>query len=177
FNPARVAGYRLIGYENRLLAREDFDDDTKDAGELGAGHRVTALYEIVPAGQPLPVGVKNGEMRYQQTQATSAAKTDELLQLKLRYKAPKIGAASQLIQTVVADRPTSQPSLNFQLAAAAAEFGLLLRNSSYKGKATYDQCLALAKKSAATDPGGYRKELVQLIEQARLLAAPETAGK
>ncbi|MCC6461511.1 MAG: von Willebrand factor type A domain-containing protein [Saprospiraceae bacterium] len=175
FNPSRVAGYRLIGYENRLLAKEDFDDDAKDAGELGAGHRVTALYEIVPAGQPLPLGVKNGEMRYQQTQATAAAGSDELMTLKLRYKQPKAGAASDLIQTTVTDQLTPAPSLNFTLAAAAAEFGLLLRNSSYKDHATYEQALALAQKAAASDTSGYRKELCDLIEKARLLAATETA--
>lgn len=177
FNPARVAGYRLIGYENRLLAREDFDDDTKDAGELGAGHRVTALYEIVPAGQPLPLGVKNGEMRYQETRLSAAAGKDELMALKLRYKAPKTGAASRLIETTVPDRLTTSPSENFQLAAAVAEFGLLLRNSAYKGHATYDRALALAQKAAKTDPGGYRKELCELIEKARLLATPDTARK
>lgn len=177
FNPARVAGYRLIGYENRLLAREDFDDDTKDAGELGAGHRVTALYEIVPAGRPLPAGVKNGEMRYQETKPTAAAKTDELLTLKLRYKQPKVGAASKLIETTVADKMTAAPSNNFQLAASVAEFGLLLRNSSYKGTATYERCLALAQKASKTDPSGYRKELCELIEKARLLATTETARK
>ncbi len=177
FNPARVAGYRLIGYENRLLAREDFDDDTKDAGELGAGHRVTALYELVPAGRPLPAGVKNGEMRYQETKPTAAAKTDELLTLKLRYKQPKAGASSSLIQTTVADKPTTTPSNNFQLAASVAEFGLLLRNSAYKGTATYERCLARAQKAAKTDSAGYRKELCELIEKARLLAATETARK
>jgi len=177
FNPSRVAGYRLIGYENRLLAREDFDDDTKDAGELGAGHRVTALYEIVPAGRPLPLGVKNGEMRYQQTQPTAAAGGSELLSLKLRYKQPKPGAASQLLESTVTDLLSNAPSQNFQLAAAVAEFGLLLRNSAYKGQATYERALALAQKAAKTDPGGYRKELCDLIEKARLLAAPETARK
>ncbi|MCB0534555.1 MAG: von Willebrand factor type A domain-containing protein [Lewinellaceae bacterium] len=177
FNPNRVAGYRLIGYENRLLAREDFDDDTKDAGELGAGHRVTALYEIVPAGRPLPAGVKNGEMRYQETKPTAAAKSDELLTLKLRYKQPKVGASSSLIQTTVADKLTATPSNNFQMAASVAEFGLLLRNSAYKGTATYERCLARAQKAAKTDPSGYRKELCELIEKARLLAATETARK
>ncbi|MBK8923657.1 MAG: VWA domain-containing protein [Saprospirales bacterium] len=177
FNPTRVAGYRLIGYENRLLAREDFDDDTKDAGELGAGHRVTALYEIVPAGQPLPIGVKNGEMRYQETQLTAAAGAGDLLTLKLRYKQPKIGAVSQLIETTVADVATTAPSANFQLAASVAEFGLLLRNSAYKGLANYQRTLALAQQAARTDPGGYRKELCDLIEKASLLAATETARK
>ncbi len=176
FNPAKVAGYRLIGYENRLLAREDFDDDTKDAGELGAGHRVTALYEIVPAGQPLPLGVKNGEMRYQQTQLTAAG-SDELRTIKFRYKQPKVGAASQLIETTVADQLAHSTSENFLLASAVAEFGLLLRNSAYKGTASYEKCLTRAQKAAKTDPGGYRKELCDLIERAKLYAAPETARK
>lgn len=177
FNPAKVAGYRLIGYENRLLAREDFDDDTKDAGELGAGHRVTALYEIVPAGRPLPLGVENGEMRYQETKPTTAAGTDELLTLKLRYKQPKAMASSKLLQTTVSDKLNTAPGNNFQLAASVAEFGLLLRDSKYKGNASYEHCLALARKASKLDPGGYRKELCELIEKAKHLAATETARK
>ncbi|MBK8425739.1 MAG: von Willebrand factor type A domain-containing protein [Lewinellaceae bacterium] len=166
FNPAKVAAYRLIGYENRMLAREDFDDDTKDAGELGAGHRVTALYEIIPAGQDIPVASRNGDLKYQKTKLSAASKGNDLLTLKLRYKQPKAGASSELIQTVVLDKPATDLSENLTLAAAAASFGMVLRNSTYKGNATYQSALLLAKQAAKNDPSGYRTELCRLIEKA-----------
>ncbi len=166
FNPAKVAAYRLIGYENRMLAREDFDDDTKDAGEMGAGHRVTALYEIIPAGQDIPVASTNGDLKYQKTNLSAASKGADLLTLKLRYKQPKAGASSALIQTVVLDKPASTMSENLTLAAAAASFGMVLRNSTYKGSATYQSALLLAKSAATNDPWGYRAELCRLIEKA-----------
>ena len=177
FNPARVAGYRLIGYENRLLAREDFDDDAKDAGELGAGHRVTALYEVVPAGQPLPLAKGAGPLRYQTVQPSAAAKSSELCTLKLRYKQPKPKATSTLLETIVQDAPQTSMSENMQLASATASFGMLLRGSQYKGTATYGSALALARQSAKHDPRGYRAELCQLIEKARFLTDPLQAGK
>ncbi len=166
FNPAKVAAYRLIGYENRMLQREDFDDDTKDAGELGAGHRVTALYEIIPAGQDIPVASTNGDLKYQKTKLSAASKGNDLLTLKLRYKQPKAGASSELMQTVVLDKPATDLSENLTLAAAAASFGMVLRNSTYKGNATYQSALLLAKKAAKNDRSGYRAELCRLIEKA-----------
>src|SRR5690606_4371531 len=135
FNPALVAGYRLIGYENRLLAARDFDDDTKDAGEIGAGHSVTALYEIVPAGQNLP---NNGvELKYSEPATPTNTKfANELMTVKLRYKEPA-GTESKLLTAGVLNnvRPIGQASANLRFAAAVAEFGLLLRDSRYKGNA------------------------------------------
>lgn len=166
FNPAKVAAYRLIGYENRMLAREDFDDDTKDAGEMGAGHRVTALYEIIPAGQAIPVASTNGDLKYQKTKLTSASKSKDLLTLKLRYKQPKAEASSELMQSIVLDQVANTMSENLTLATAAASFGMVLRNSTYKGSATLQTALVLAKTAAINDPSGYRAELCRLIEKA-----------
>jgi len=170
FNPAKVKAYRLIGYENRLLAKEDFADDTKDAGELGAGHAVTALYELIPIGadettRPTP------ELKYQDTELSDEAeRTDELMTVKLRYKQPD-GDESILIVHPVLDESIDfdQSSDNFKFAAAVAEFGLLLRGSEFKGDATYDQVLELAQESKGQDETGYRAEFIRLVETAELL--------
>jgi Ca-activated chloride channel family protein len=169
FNPAKVKAYRLIGYENRLLAKEDFTDDTKDAGELGAGHTVTALYEIIPASadeqlRPTP------ELKYQESQMSDQADSDELLTVKFRYKQPdgnqSIEIVSPLLDESVALEETSD---NFKFSAAVAEFGLLLRDSKFKSDATYDQVLTLAQNSLGQDVEGYRNEFVNLVKTAQLL--------
>jgi Ca-activated chloride channel family protein len=171
FNPARVAAYRLVGYENRLLAAEDFNDDTKDAGEIGAGHTVTALYEIVPAGQEVDLpGVD--PLKYQKPmEKTGAAASGELFTLKLRYKEPD-GETSKLIERPVTDIGESwaEASDDFRFAAAVAGFGMLLRDSPHKGKATYDSILELAGKALGEDPRGYRKELLDLVSAAGKLS-------
>lgn len=171
FNPRLVAGYRLIGYENRLLAERDFNDDRKDAGEIGAGHTVTALYEIVPAGQKVEnPGVDS--LKYQQpAEGQQGASAGELLTIKLRYKEPS-GGASKLLSVGVVDGGASfgNASENFKFAAAVAEFGMLLRDSRYKGHASYDGALQLARASAGPDLRGYRKEFVGLVERARSLS-------
>lgn len=167
FNSDKVAAYRLIGYENRILNKEDFDDDTKDAGEMGAGHRVTALYEIIPAGQDIPVADKDGELKYQKAKRKSASPGGDLLTLKLRYKQPKVGASSELIKTVVVNNPSETMSENLTLAAAAASFGMVLRNSTFKGDATLQSTLLLAQPVAQNDPLGYRTELCRLIRMAQ----------
>jgi len=172
FNPVKVKAYRLIGYENRMLAKEDFVDDSKDAGELGAGHTVTALYEIIPFAadeqvRPTP------ELKYQQSVISAQAVTDELLTVKFRYKLPdgnqSIEIVSPLLDQSVA---LDQTSANFRFAAAVAEFGLLLRDSPFQGDATYDQVLTLAQASLGQDPEGYRSEFVHLVETAQLLDTP-----
>lgn len=170
FNPVKVKAYRLIGYENRLLAKEDFADDTKDAGELGAGHSVTALYEIIPvdadeATRPTP------ELKYQETElSTEAEQTNEMMTVKLRYKQPD-GDESILMVHPVLDESISldQTSDNFRFSAAVAEFGLLLRDSEFKGDATYEQCLELAQGSKGPDEAGYRAEFIRLVETVQLL--------
>ena len=165
FNPGRVKAYRLIGYENRILAKEDFNDDTKDAGELGAGHTVTALYEIVPAGSDETFrGVD--DLVYQRTNPVESA---ELMTVKLRYKPPH-GDTSRLIQQAISARDvTSAPEGDFEFAAAVAEFGLLLRDSQYKGSASYQQVLQLGGESLGKDPYGYRREFLDLVRQAAQL--------
>jgi Ca-activated chloride channel family protein len=174
FNPARVAAYRLIGYENRLLRREDFDDDRKDAGEMGAGHTVTALYEVVPVGAVSEAAWRGVDsLRYQHVPATTAvAGGDELMFVKLRYKEPA-GASSRLLQHAVRAR-ASEPSLDFAFASAVAELGMLLRDSPHRGSASLAALIARAEDALGRDEGGYRKEFVELaraLQRKELLAA------
>lgn len=173
FNPAKVQGYRLIGYENRQLAAPDFNNDKKDAGELGAGHSVTALYEIIPVGVESNVKLPDvGELKYQKQQVDPAAyKNDELMLVKLRYKAPN-RTTSQLIQGTVADKGVKldKASDDMKFAAAVAEYGMLLRDSEYKGEASFDRVLQLANQSKKVDLDGYRAEFVSLVENSKKLA-------
>jgi Ca-activated chloride channel family protein len=167
-NPAQVAAYRLIGYENRLLRAEDFNDDKKDAGEIGAGHTVTAFYELVPAGGEAPAAKVDG-LKYQPP-AEPAAASDELLTLKLRYKEPE-GDTSKLIETAVKDAGKAYPqaSEDFQFAAAVAGFGLVLRDSQYKGDLTFGAVAELAQAGRGADASGYRAEMIELVKKARSL--------
>ena len=178
FNPRLVAGYRLIGYENRLLADRDFNDDRKDAGEIGAGHSVTALYEVVPAGEKLEnPGVD--ELKYSRpAEATQGAGANELLTVKLRYKEPA-GGASRPLNVGVLDARASfrNASENFKFAAAVAEFGMLLRDSRYKGQSSFDGAAELARAAKGADLRGYRAEFVRLVETAKSLSARETAAR
>ena len=169
FNPAKVKAYRLIGYENRMLKKEDFDNDKKDAGELGAGHSVTALYEIIPFGfnEEIP---GTDTLKYQETKITSEAfKSRELLTVKLRYKDPT-GEKSKLIIYPLVDRniPFAKASNNFKFAAAVAQFGMLLRDSKFKGSASLDAVLEIAKEAKGLDIHGYRAEFINLIECSKL---------
>lgn len=171
FNPAKVKGYRLIGYENRLLAAEDFNDDQKDAGELGSGHTVTALYEIIPAGSSEDVR-KVDPLRYQKEAQTagSARRSDELVFVKFRYKAPD-GDQSRLIEQAVmeAHKELAATSNDFRWSAAVAEFALLLRDSKFKSDANYPQVIELAENAIGTDAEGYRSEFIGLVKRARAL--------
>lgn len=176
FNPAKVQDYRLIGYENRRLKDEEFNDDTKDAGELGAGHSVTALYEIIPVGVKSDVQLSNiGSLKYQSNKVLPAAYgKDELMQLKLRYKLPD-SATSQLLTTPVVDRGVklNSASNNFKFSAAVAAFGMLLRDSQYKGKATFDEVLSLASQSQSEDLEGYRAEFIRLVTRSKTLGSAQ----
>ena len=179
FNPVQVGAYRLIGYENRILAKEDFNNDQKDAGEIGAGHTVTALYEIVPVGQPIPTEGTVDALKYQTPATTTptAAESKEMLTLKLRYKAPD-GDVSQLVSFPVTDagKKFSQVSPDFVWATAVAQFGLLLRDSTHKGNATMASVLEMAQSSCGADKHGYRTEFLELVTTAtRLLPAKEIA--
>ncbi|HEU4884778.1 MAG TPA: VWA domain-containing protein [Longimicrobium sp.] len=171
FNPAKVRAYRLIGYENRVMAAEDFNNDRKDGGELGAGHSVTALYEIVPVGVDTPVPGTD-PLRYQQVAPRpGAAGADELMTVKLRYKAPE-GESSWLIEQPVRDRGVelARTSDDFRFAAAVAQWGMLLRDSQFKGNSTWSSAAELAGGSLGHDEHGYRAEFVTLLNASRRIA-------
>ena len=171
FNPAKVGAYRLVGYENRRLRARDFNDDRKDAGEMGAGHAVTALYEIVPPGEEIGApGVD--PLKYQRPADRPAPKmetipSNELMTVKVRYKQPA-GETSTLVTVPVPAR-LSAISRNAGFAAAVAEFGMLLRNSAYKADATWEDAVKLAREHRGSDPDGYRAEFARLIELAASL--------
>ena len=172
FNPNFVNAYRLIGYETRLLEDEDFNDDTRDAGELGAGHTVTALYEIVPVGVNVPVGSVD-KLKYQQTKNDVSlpkfADSKELLTVKLRYKEPDKDVSRKLEVPVLANRMNLNASQDFNFAMAAAMFGQLLRDSDFKGDAEYSDVIRLARKGLGNDPNGYRHEFIRLAESVKQL--------
>ncbi len=171
FNPAKVKEYRLIGYENRMLNTEDFEDDKKDAGELGPGHTVTALYEIVPAGAA-EINSNQSKLKYQEYKTNNAAQTgNELMTLKFRYKNPKEDK-SILVETPVIDEKISldKTSDNFRFAAAVAGFGMILRKSEYKGKADFEMISNLASGAKGKDTDGYRAEFIKLVKTAELLS-------
>ncbi|MFQ5676704.1 MAG: YfbK domain-containing protein, partial [bacterium] len=171
FNPAKVQAYRLIGYENRILKSEDFNDDKKDAGELGAGHNVTALYEIIPVGVKSEFIKDVDALKYQRGQITNQASSDELMTVKLRYKRPAEDT-SRLLSTVIKDKAINlaNSSDNFKFSTAVAEFGMLLRESKFKAQSSYDNVLELAKTAKGQDPEGYRGEFILLVKKAALLA-------
>lgn len=175
FNPATVREYRLIGYENRALAKEDFNNDAKDAGELGAGHTVTALYEMIPEQGMVPeYGVDR--LVYQKPPQIIRGNTSDIMTVKLRYKEPH-GSISQLIKKTVARRDVHSmiQSDNLRFASAVAEFGLLLRNSPFRGQASFEHVLNQVR-SSKPDAFGYRQEFTGLVERARALSpyiAPE----
>lgn len=171
FNPAKVQAYRLVGYENRLLDAGDFNDDKKDAGELGSGHTVTALYEIIPAGVTDPFTKSIDSLKYQSNnRPVTGRATNELMTIKLRYKQPD-ESVSKLIVQPVADNfiQPEKTSENFRFSAAVAEFGLLLRQSKFMQNGNFDQVRSLAKSATGTDPNGYRTEFLQLVEAAQTL--------
>jgi Ca-activated chloride channel family protein len=165
FNPASVAAYRLIGYENRMLQREDFNDDKKDAGEIGAGHTVTALYEIVPAGVETTDLPAVDPLKYQTNpQPTGGATSRELATLKLRYKEPD-GDVSKLISVVVRNE-ARRMSTNMGFASAVAEFGMVLRQSKHAGNASFASAIERARRFRGEDADGNRAEFVKLAELA-----------
>ncbi len=174
FNPARVAGYRLVGYENRRLKAKDFNDDRKDAGDMGAGHTVTALYEIVPAGQgPGPAAER---LRYQVPAKVNAAHRDEWLVVRLRYKEPDLDTSKLLEQPLAGPAvPFAFAPPDFRFAAGVASFGMVLRRSPLRGSSSYDSALEIARGARGVDPGGHRAELLTLIARADAIA--RQAGK
>ncbi len=182
FNPAAVAEYRLIGYENRILAREDFNNDAVDAGDIGAGHRVTALYEILPAGGRGQIDpLRYGDARH--TEAGGNRQNGELAFVRLRYKQPDSSAAntvSKLIEFPVMARSLLAPgseSVDFRFAASVAAFGQLLRGGKYLDSFGYDDIRALARPTVAEDKQGYRREFLALVDLAETLQPGATVGK
>ncbi len=173
FNPAKTQAYRLIGYENRMLKAKDFNNDQKDAGELGAGHTVTALYEIIPVGVKSSFAGSVDDLKYQVSSKPMVLVkgSKELMTVKIRYKQPD-GNVSKLIEQAVIDTtvPFSNTSENFRFSAAVAEFGMLLRQSVYKQNASFDNVISTAQKATGKDDEGYRAEFVKLAKSAKLLA-------
>jgi Ca-activated chloride channel homolog len=161
FNPEHVASYRLLGYENRILQETDFENDAKDAGDLGSGHEVIALYEIVPASGPNDSGAS---LRYQDNGDLSG----ELAMVKFRYKKPGT-KTSKLIEVIIKNKLKSKNSSDFLFASAVAEFGLLIRQSEYRGSASYGNIIKRATANIGTDKNGYRKEFVGLVKKAQEL--------
>jgi Ca-activated chloride channel family protein len=172
FNPARVAAYRLIGYENRALRNEEFDDDRRDAGDMGAGHSVTALYEIVPVGARMDVDAQTPALRYQRTAAAPRASAGgELAFVKLRYKLPS-SETSRLFSQPVLDRG-AEPDADFRFASAVAGFGMVLRDSPHRGGATVEGMLEIARGALGPDREGYRREFLALAERYGRIARDE----
>lgn len=169
FNPQQLASYRLIGYENRLLRSEDFNDDRKDAGDIGAGHTVTAFYELAPIGEEATASVD--ELKYQRAgETTDAPHGGELATLKLRYKEPD-GEQSRAMSIAVVDsgRSFAEASEDFRFAAAVAAFGLVLRDSPHKGDADFAEIERWAEAALGADENGYRAEFIRLVKQAKEL--------
>ncbi len=170
-----MQSYRLVGYENRLLNDEDFNDDTKDAGEMGSGHNVTALYELIPSGSdermPSVDPLKyQGSKRFVEREENDF--TDEYLTIKLRYKKPD-GMTSMLMERPVKGyiNDFEDASSNLRFAAAVSEFGMILRNSEFKGSSTLEAAAKLARSARGEDEEGYRSELIRLIETAKGMRA------
>ena len=164
FNPEHVLSYRLIGYENRILEARDFNDDSKDAGELGSGHTVTALYEIVPTSLS-----DVDPLKYQPQSVSSTPYSDEILTLKLRFKHPHNDQSELISKIVKVNDITTSMSSELSFASSVAAFGMLLRNSRYKGDTNFNLITQLAKQGAKNDKHGYRYEYIRLLEHAELL--------
>ncbi len=170
FNPSKVQAYRLIGYENRMLKDEDFNNDLKDAGEMGSGHTVTALYEIIPVGVKSSFAGLVDNLKYQTVPKSEITyQGNEMLTIKLRYKKPDQNT-SKSIQKIVVDNVKTKTSHNFRFAAAVAEFGMLLRESEFKQNSSYEQVIELASSALGNDKEGYRSEFLKLARSTALMA-------
>lgn len=172
FNPGKVQAYRLLGYENRALNKEDFNNDKKDAGDMGSGHTVTAFYEIVPAGVKDDYSGSVDPLKYQKPKPLAyTSSSDEMLTIKFRYKQPT-SSVSKMSHVEVYDKPVAlnATSTDFRFAAAVAEFGMLLRDSQFKQHSSYDQAIKMARAAKGDDSEGYRAEFIKLAESAKLLS-------
>ena len=172
FNPVKVQSYRLLGYENRMLTSEDFNDDEKDAGELGSGHTVTALYEIIPVGVKDEFAQSVDPLKYQSNEKKITGNAfEEIMTIKLRYKKPGEEISRLITHPVIDDHVSlAGTSDNYRFSAAIAEFGLLLRGSAYKQESNYQQVINLAKGAKGKDENGYRSEFIQLVQSTTSVA-------
>jgi len=170
FNPAQVNAYRLIGYENRILRHEDFNDDTKDAGDMGAGHTVTALFEIVPRGVDVALPAVEASKYRELAASDRRAGSNEMLTVRVRYKLPDANESTRFDVPLI-DRRASfdSASADYRFAAAVAEFGMILRDSPYQGIASLDHAITAADHSKGSDKNGYREEFVRLARKARAM--------
>ena len=168
FNPSQVQAYRLVGYESRLLKDEDFNNDAKDAGDMGAGHTVTAFYEVIPTGIKNEYVGKIDDLKYQKKEKVTVKPTgsNDLLTVKLRYKAPDKDVSKKMELPFV-DNKGNNVSSDFRFASAVGMFGQLLRDSDFKGNASYDKVINLAKQGLNNDDKGYRREFIRLVEAAK----------
>ncbi len=177
FNPATVNAYRLIGYENRLLKNEDFKDDAKDAGDLGSGHTVTAFYEVVPVGVEMQLPKSDKPIYSGDAKPNGGVKSTEWLTVKMRYKHPTADTSLELAKPLAGDALGKPVNDDFRFAAAVAEFGLLLRDSPYKGQAEFGRVIRESEAARATDTAGHRAEFTGLVRQARKLTPAVKGGE
>lgn len=171
FNPSKVQAYRLLGYENRLMAKEDFNNDQKIGGDMGVGHTVTALYEIIPAGVHDNFTDSVDPLKYQKTKENPVSNSSEMVTIKFRYKSPD-GDKSKMEKVSIMDQPVAlmKTSADFRFASAVAELGLILRDSEFKQHADYSSLITRAKSAKGKDEEGYRTEFITLAESAKLLS-------
>lgn len=167
FNPKQVKEYRLVGYDNRILSNEDFEDDTKDAGEIGAGHNVIAFYEITPykSGEK----IEESQLKYQSTDVKQEWE-NELMEIRLRYKEPDEDTSKKIVCSVKLQNLVENPSENFMLASTVAEFGLLIRGSEYKAQSSWDNVILRAQKLTKGDTEEYRSNFLELVKKAKSLS-------
>jgi Ca-activated chloride channel family protein len=175
FNPTVVQGYRLIGYENRMLNKEDFNNDKKDAGEIGSGHTVTALYEIIPAGIEDKWIEKTDELKYQDKQKNNHSGNSEIMTVKFRYKKPDGDKSSLITHVITNSQKVSSENLseNFRMVAAVAQFGMLVGNSAFREGCSLESARNLASAALGKDDEGYRKEFISLLNKASELINEE----
>ncbi len=165
FNPTKVQGYRLVGYEDRLLNTEDFKDDKKDAGDMGSGHTVTIVYELIPVGVKSRFMRENDDLKYQKPNSTTATYSNELATIKFRYKKPDGDVSKEMVHTIADNTiDMNNATENARFATSVAMFGMLLKDSKYKGSSNYDRVIAMAEHSKKYDKDGYRAEFVRLVK-------------
>ena len=170
FSPSKIAAYRLVGYENRMLNTEDFKDDTKDAGELGSGHTVTALYEVIPVGSDSKYLKNSIDLKYQEMKVSEGSSLNEIATVKFRYKKPDQDKSIEMVQVIHdSEKSFDNASENLRFSASVAMFGMILRNSEFKGTSSFSNLLEIATNSKGFDKEGYRAEFIRIAKTAENL--------